>query len=114
MSRQATRAGNAARKHARPSTPATPAENPDHALANIRAWTQLLVARGNRLLELAVREREELGREQGSMQFTVREPAAKAGDRAGRAGKPRASLQARPQPEASAAPRTRAYLPGSP
>ena len=38
--------------------PAT--DDADHALANIRAWTELLVARGNRLLELAVREREAL------------------------------------------------------
>jgi hypothetical protein len=34
----------------------------DHALASIKAWNQLLVARGNRLLELAMREREVLAR----------------------------------------------------
>lgn len=97
MSKQATRAGAAARKHPHSFTPAATAENPDRALADIRAWTQLLVARGNRLLELAVREREELARDQGSMHFEVREPApsaAKAGDRTGRK---RASLHAKPR-----------------
>jgi hypothetical protein len=34
--------------------------NAEHALAGIKAWNQLLVARGNRLLELAMREREAL------------------------------------------------------
>jgi hypothetical protein len=34
-----------------------PAPDADRALADLRAWKQLLVARGNRLLELAVRDR---------------------------------------------------------
>ena len=32
----------------------------DHVLVELRAWKQSLVARGNRLLELALREREAL------------------------------------------------------
>jgi hypothetical protein len=39
------------RTHADPS-------NAEHALAGIKAWNQLLVARGNRLVEIAMRERE--------------------------------------------------------
>lgn len=32
----------------------------DHALTEIRTWHQRLIARGNRLRELATREREDL------------------------------------------------------
>ena len=48
---------NAAR--VRSSTHTNPS-NEDHALADIKAWNQLLVARGNQLLERAMREREAL------------------------------------------------------
>ena len=35
-----------------------PANDADRALASIKAWNQQLVARGNRLVEIAMRERE--------------------------------------------------------
>lgn len=43
--------------------PADPS-NAEHALAALKAWNDLLVARGNRLVEIAMREREaQTGRE---------------------------------------------------
>ena len=36
------------------------ASNEEHALRGIKAWNELLVARGNRLRETAMREREAL------------------------------------------------------
>ena len=71
------------------------AADADHALANIRAWTDMLVARGNRLLELAVRERESLAG------ITLGRPSSRDGEAAGarrseRAGKEIAGLRAKP------------------
>jgi hypothetical protein len=84
MSHPITRAAGAASKHARRSIPtATPIDG-DRALADIRAWTQLLVARGNRLLELAVRERQENAREQRPSQIQVRGDAPSASRSAAR------------------------------
>lgn len=64
MSNRTSRAVSSARKQSRPQSPnsSQAADNADRALADIRAWTDLLVARGNHLLELAVRERETLAR----------------------------------------------------
>lgn len=98
MSNPSRRPGKPGRTHSRPS-PVMGADNADRALADIRAWTQLLVARGNRLLELAVRERQEIAREQGSMRFEVRDAApaaAKAGERRQRTGRKQATLHTRP------------------
>lgn len=86
VSNRTTRSGNAGRQHA---AVATPADTADHALADIRAWTQLLVARGNRLLQLADREREDIARERGSLRFKVSDaaPAARVAGRSDRAGR---------------------------
>jgi len=56
---------------------ATAADDGDRALAGIRAWTQLLVARGNHLREVAEREREALHADVGRprQQPGVRKPA---------------------------------------
>jgi hypothetical protein len=80
VSNRTSRAVSSARKQSRPpsSRPSHGADNADRALADIRAWTDLLVARGNRLLELAVRERETLAH------------------RADRAGKDRPGSHAKP------------------
>jgi hypothetical protein len=50
----------AERKRSRqhPAEPTNASDDGDRALAEIRAWTQLLVARGNHLREVAERERE--------------------------------------------------------
>lgn len=60
MSNPTSRARNARSARLQARSPSNTAADGDHALANIRAWTDMLVARGNRLLELAVRERESL------------------------------------------------------
>lgn len=95
MSNRTTRSGKPGRRHA---AAATPADTADHALADIRAWTQLLMARGNRLLQLADRERADIAREQGSLRFEVSDAApvaAKVAGRAGRAGKKHAGSHAK-------------------
>jgi hypothetical protein len=43
-----------------PAQSTNASDDGDRALAEIRAWTQLLVARGNHLREVAEREREAL------------------------------------------------------
>ena len=67
------RAARAESKHSRlqSPTPSKPADDADHALANIRAWTDLLVARGNRLVELAVREREAISGDKMNLQQSI-------------------------------------------
>ena len=73
VSNRTPRAANAVSKHSRlrSPTPSSTTDDTDHALANIRAWTQLLVARGNRLLELAVRERAALAADEGGLRQPI-------------------------------------------
>ena len=62
MSSRSTPSTTAERKRSRqqPAQPANASDDGDRALAEIRAWTQLLVARGQHLREVAEREREAL------------------------------------------------------
>jgi hypothetical protein len=67
VSNRSTRAPGAQRKPSSLQWPTASdaADEGDRALANIRAWTDLLVARGNRLRELAAREREAIAAASG-------------------------------------------------
>ena len=59
VSSRTTPSATADRKRSHQWTqPTNASDDGDRALAEIRAWTQLLVARGNHLREVAERERE--------------------------------------------------------
>ena len=97
MSNRTTRVASTERKRSRvqSSTPANAADNADRALASIRAWSQLLVARGNRLIQLAEKEREE-----GRDQSVSRKSRASAPARANAASRPTRVRQEHAKPHA--------------